>query len=178
MAVSQVTAVEVARQWGDASVSPPGTDITDRFAVRGPSPVTVALDADEGLVDAPLPTGWVIDGDPHPRMRITATARGGGISSGVWCCQPSRFTFIYDVDEYVHIIAGRVTVIANTHVHELSAGSTAMFPRGLRTEWTVHEPIHKVFVLGTQPRSTRVFRRVRSLFAAALRSSGGARVGH
>ena len=168
-----VSAVEVARVRSDAPVSPPGTDITDRFTVRGPSPVTVALDADEGLVDAPLPTGWVIDGNPCPRMRITATARGGGISSGVWCCQPSRFTFTYHVDEYVHIISGRVTVIANTHVHELSAGSTAMFPRGLRTEWTVHEPIHKVFVLGNEPRSTRFFRRVRSIVASTHRSLRG-----
>ena len=171
MAVSKVTTVEVVRSRSDANAAPPGTDITSRFAVRGPSPVTVATDADDGLVDAPLAPGWVIDGDPRPRMRITATAPGGAISSGVWCCQPSRFTFIYEVDEYVHIVAGRVTVIADTHVHELSAGSTAMFPRGLRTEWTVHESIHKVFVLANPPRWQRVARRVRSRFGSARRAT-------
>ena len=172
MAVSEVTAVEIAHLRIDAPVAPPRADITGRFAVRGPSPVIVASDADDGLVDAPLAPGWVIEGDPRPRMCITATAPGGAISSGVWCCQPSRFTFIYDVDEYVHIIAGRVTVIADTHVHELSAGSTAMFPRGLRTEWTVHEPIHKVFVLGSQPRWERVVRRVRARLAWERPSAG------
>ncbi len=171
MAVSEVTTVDVARPRGDAPLAPPGTDITGRFTVRGSSRVTVAADADEGLVDAPLAPGWVIDGDPRPRMRITATAPGGGISSGVWCCLPSRFTFIYDVDEYVHIIAGRVTVIADTHVHELSAGSTAMFPRGMRTEWTVHEAVHKVFVLGSRPRWQRVVRRVRSRLGSTLRAT-------
>ncbi len=154
-----------------SEVASAGTDITDLLTVRGPSPVTVAPDADEGLVDAPLAPGWVIEGDPRPRMRITATAPGGAISSGVWCCQPSRFTFVYDVDEYVHIISGRVTVIAGSHIHELSAGSTAMFPRGLRTEWTVHEPIHKVFVLANPPRWVRMVRRVRSRLDSKLRSA-------
>ncbi len=171
MAVFEFTTVEAAPPSVGAPVAPPGTDITGRFTVRGPSPVTVATDADDGLVDAPLAPGWVIDGDPRPRMRITATAPSGAISSGVWCCQPSRFTFIYEVDEYVHIVAGRVTVIADTHVHELSAGSTAMFPRGLRTEWTVHESIHKVFVLANPPRWQRVARRVRSRFGSARKAT-------
>ena len=55
---------------------------------------------------------------------------------------------------------------------ELSAGSTAMFPRGLRTEWTVHEPIHKVFVLGSQLRWERVVRRARSRLASTRQSAG------
>lgn len=172
MTVSEVTAIEIAHPRIDAPVAPSGADITGRFAVRGLSPVAMATDADDGLVDAPLAPGWVIEGDPRPRMCITATSPGGAISSGVWCCEPSRFTFIYDVDEYVHIIAGRVTVIADTHVHELSAGSTAMFPRGLRTEWNVHEPIHKVFVLGSQPRWERVVRRARSHLASTRQSAG------
>lgn len=136
------------------------TDITAKFVLRGSSPISIATDADDGLSDAPLADGWVLDGDPRPRMKVTSTSPGGGISSGVWCCQPSRFTFIYDSDEYVHIMAGRVTVIADTHVHELSAGSTAVFPRGLRTEWTVHEAIHKVFVLHNPPKWKRLLRRL------------------
>ena len=136
------------------------TDITEKFKRRSGSPVGQSSDEDRDLVDAPLADGWVLAGDPRPRMRVTSTSPSGTISSGVWCCEPSRFTFIYDVDEYVHIVSGRVTVMANTHVHELSAGSTAMFPRGLHTEWTVHEAIHKVFVLRNPPKWKRRLRRL------------------
>lgn len=135
--------------------------IDDPFAGTDPSPLAVSLDHDDGLTDSPLTDGWVLDGDPRPRMKVNATAPGGAISSGVWCCEPSRFTFIYDMDEFIHLIEGRVTVVAGRHVHQLGPGSTVLFPKGLTTEWTVHESVRKVFVLANPPRWRRLARRAR-----------------
>lgn len=133
--------------------------INDPFSSDEPSPALVASDDDDGLLDAPLTAGWVLSGDPRPRMNVTATSPSGAISAGVWCCRPSRFTFIYDTDEYVHLVEGRVTVVAGRHVHQLGPGSTVMFPKGLTTEWTVHEAVRKVFVLANPPRWRRLLRR-------------------
>ena len=93
-------------------------------------------------------------------MRVTTISADGDITSGVWCCEPSKFMFIYDVDEFVHIIKGRVTVVAGANVHELEPGSTALFPKGLSTQWTVHEAVHKVFVLRHPTRWRRAARRL------------------
>jgi uncharacterized protein len=134
--------------------------IDDPFSAADPSPLRVATDDDNGLTDAPLADGWVLDGNPKPRMKVNATSPGGAISSGVWCCEPSRFTFTYDTDEYVHLIAGRVTVVAGRHTHQLGPGSTVMFPKGLTAEWTVHEAVRKVFVLANPPRWRRLARRL------------------
>lgn len=142
---------------GPASIRPGHRDLA-----TSNSPVHISSDADDELEPAPLADGWVIAGDPKPRMRVTTTSADGAMSAGVWCCEPSKFTFIYDVDEYVHIIKGRVTVVAGEHVHDLQPGSTVLFPQGLVTQWTVHEAVHKVFVLRNPRRWRRVARRLRS----------------
>ena len=72
--------------------------------------------------------------------------------------------FVYDTDEFVHIISGRVTVVAGTNVHELVPGSTVIFPRGLTTQWTVHEAVHKVFVLRHPPTLRRTIQRLVTRF--------------
>jgi uncharacterized cupin superfamily protein len=137
--------------------------IEDPFAAADPSPLAVGTDRADELIDAPLADGWVLDGDPRPRMKVNATSPGGAISSGVWCCEPSRFTFMYDVDEYIHLVEGRVTVVAGRHVHQLGPGSTVLFPKGLSTEWTVHEAVRKVFVIANPPRWRRLARRASAM---------------
>ncbi len=129
------------------------------------SPIFASSDADDDLEPAPLAPGWVLVGDPKPRMRVTNTSADGTTVAGVWCCEPSRFTFVYGTDEFVHIISGRVTVVAGTNVHELVPGSTVLFPRGLTTQWTVHEAVHKVFVLRHPTKLTRTIRRFATGFS-------------
>ncbi len=146
----------------DVSTTPTSIRPGYRDVATADSPIQVSSDTDNGLEPAPLADGWVIAGDPKPRMRVTTTSADGAICTGVWCCEPSKFTFIYDVDEYVHLIKGRVTVMAGEHVHELQPGSTVLFPQGLVTQWTVHEAVHKVFVLCNPPRWRRLARRLKS----------------
>lgn len=129
----------------------------------GPSPIAFASDTPDAMEDAPLAEGWVLRGDPKPKMLVTSTSKDGRMSSGVWRCEPSQFNFSYVSDEYVHIISGRVTVLADGIVHRLGPGSTAMFPKGLTAQWTVHEPIHKVFVLSNGSRWAQRAKRLRSL---------------
>ena len=135
-----------------------------RDTVPTNSPILASSDAADNLEPAPLAPGWVLVGDPKPRMRVTSTSGDGTTVAGVWCCEPSRFTFVYDTDEFIHIISGRVTVVAGTNVHELVPGSTVLFPRGLTTQWTVHEAVHKVFVLRRPTTLRRTIRRLAMSF--------------
>jgi uncharacterized protein len=157
--IQATDAVEVWAGRSDKRTEP--VTIDDPYSSADPSLLRVSTDDDDGLADAPLADGWVLDGDPRPRMKVNATSPGGAISSGVWCCQPSQFTFSYDTDEFIHLIEGRVTVVAGRHTHQLGPGSTVMFPKGLTAEWTVHEAVRKVFVLANPPKWRRVARRLR-----------------
>ena len=132
-----------------------------RVLVPGPTvPFVVSRDANEGLEPAPLPADWLHGGSPTPRMRFTAMGADGATASGIWACNAGVFTFVYDFDEWVHIISGSVTIEAGPFCKQLRAGSTAFFPRGLSTTWHVEDHVHKFFVQRNPPKATRVFRKL------------------
>lgn len=128
-------------------------------------------DALVNLSPAPLPSSWHIEGDPAPRMKFTSCSDDGGLLSGIWTCRPATFQFNYtSFDETVHVIRGVAEVRIGHEVTHLRAGSVAHFPRGTRSEWTVHEPIHKYFV---QRNRSRGVRKVAKFFNLFRRSQPG-----
>jgi uncharacterized cupin superfamily protein len=124
------------------------------------TPFVVSRDGNEGLEPAPLPASWIRSGNPQPRMRFTAMATDGSTASGIWTCGPGVFTFIYDFDEWVHVIGGSVLVEAGAFSRRLRAGSVAFFPRGLTTVWHVDDHVHKFFVQKNPPRALRIVRKL------------------
>jgi uncharacterized protein len=72
----------------------------------------------------------------------------GDAEVGVWQCTagPSRWTL--ETHEFVHIVAGRMTVTPDGgEPQEVGPGDTAVFARGWSGSWQIHETIRKVYVI-------------------------------
>ena len=136
------------------------TELGGPIIASASMPFVVSHDWNQDLDDAALPPSWVLEGSPSPRMRFTAMAADGSTASGIWACNPGKFTFIYDFDEWVHIVSGSVVITAGGFSREMRAGSVAFFPRGLTTTWHVHDHIHKFFVQRNPPKLVRIARRL------------------
>jgi uncharacterized protein len=67
---------------------------------------------------------------------------------GVWECTPGPSYWILETHEAVHILSGRMTVTPDGgHPLEIGPGDCAVFPRGWRGTWQIHETIRKLYVL-------------------------------
>jgi uncharacterized cupin superfamily protein len=102
---------------------------------------------DWGPLEPPLATAT---GDPMPTRGLDLwTSDDESISTGTWECEPgpSRWDFA-DNGEFIHVLAGRMTCTHDDGTAvELSAGSTAVFPKGWGGTWDVHETLRKVYVI-------------------------------
>ncbi len=67
---------------------------------------------------------------------------------GVWQCTPGPSRWTLETHEAVHILAGRMTVTPDGgEPQEIGPGDTAVFPRGWRGTWQIHETIRKLYVI-------------------------------
>ena len=67
---------------------------------------------------------------------------------GVWECTPGPSYWKLETHEFVHIVAGRMTVTPDGgEPIDVSAGGTAVFPRGWTGSWQIHETLRKVYVI-------------------------------
>jgi len=67
---------------------------------------------------------------------------------GVWECTPGPSYWKLETHEFVHIVAGRMTVTPDGgEPVEISTGGTAVFPLGWAGTWQIHETIRKVYVI-------------------------------
>jgi uncharacterized cupin superfamily protein len=79
---------------------------------------------------------------------VSDPARGAPVWAGVWTCDQQEWASPFDVDETFHVVSGHLRITAGGETHDLKAGTTAFFPKGLDAEWTVVEPF-KAFVVIT-----------------------------
>ena len=61
----------------------------------------------------------------------------------IWTCEPSKFDWEYDQEEHCYIIEGRVQVIGSENTVDIEPGDYVIFPKGLKCNWNVSEPIRK-----------------------------------
>ena len=67
---------------------------------------------------------------------------------GIWECTPGPSRWLLETHEFVQIVAGRMTVtIDGGEPVELSAGDTAVFPKGWSGTWEIDETVRKVYVI-------------------------------
>ena len=67
---------------------------------------------------------------------------------GVWECTPGPSYWVQEVNEAICIVSGRMTVTPDGGApQEIGPGDTAVFPRGWRGHWQLHETIRKLYVL-------------------------------
>jgi uncharacterized protein len=72
----------------------------------------------------------------------------GSQEIGVWECTPGPSYWKQQDHEFVYVLSGRMTVTPDGGAPiDISAGDTALFPRGWAGTWQIHETIRKVFVI-------------------------------
>jgi len=109
------------------------------------------------LVSHPIEPSWVREGQPVARAVTLLESPDGLLTTGLWDCTAGKFTWIYGLDEIVHILEGEVHVDDGKRTHHLVAGSILYLPHGLETVWTVPKYVKKMFVMRA-PRRGRVRR--------------------
>ena len=72
----------------------------------------------------------------------------GEQSSGIWECTAGPSYWVQDKHEFVQILSGRMTVTEDGgEPVEIAAGDAAVFPKGWKGTWDIHETIRKVYVI-------------------------------
>jgi uncharacterized protein len=72
----------------------------------------------------------------------------GGQEVGVWECTPGPSYWALETNESVYIVSGRMTVTQDGGLPlDIGPGDCAVFPRGWRGTWQIHETIRKLYVL-------------------------------
>jgi uncharacterized cupin superfamily protein len=90
----------------------------------------------------------ILEGDPDARCAFLAKSADDNAAAGFWSCNPGRYEFEFDYDEFVYLIEGAVTVSEHgtDRTLQLAAGDSAHFPQGVTTTWHVTEKLVKYFV--------------------------------
>ena len=71
-----------------------------------------------------------------------------GADSGVWECTPGPSHWTLETNEFIYVVAGRMTVTPEGgEPTELSAGNSAVFPKGWTGTWDIHETLRKLYVI-------------------------------
>jgi uncharacterized protein len=123
------------------------------------------------LSPAPIPTEWIIDGQPIARNRLIFASSDGAASTFLWDCTSGRFNWFYDVDETVCLLAGEITVVDVVGTpHHLKAGDVFTFPAGSRFEWSVPAYVRKIaFLHSPLSKKMLLLKRMYSAFGRLLR---------
>ena len=67
---------------------------------------------------------------------------------GFWECTPGPSYWTLETHEAIHILSGRMTVTPDGGApRDIGPGDCAVFPRGWRGTWQIHETIRKLYVL-------------------------------
>jgi uncharacterized protein len=86
-------------------------------------------------------------GEPMQTSGVTMWADEGQ-EAGVWECTPGPSHWTLEANEFVHVLAGRMTVTPDGgQPTEIGPGDTAVFPQGWTGNWQIHERIRKLYVL-------------------------------
>ena len=120
--------------------------------------MVMVLGGEVNLSPAPIPKGWITGGAPTARNAVLAVSADRTALTLLWDCTGGSFRWIYDQDETIHILEGKVTLtLQDGRVEQLAAGSIVFFPAGSVADWTVHGYVRKLAVFReTMPRARRL----------------------
>lgn len=136
-------------------------------------PSVVAVDPRRvELQPAPIPTDWILAGDPVAESAEVARSEDGTCVTCVWATTPGAFRWRFGVDEIVQIIDGELFISDDLGQPErrLGPGDAAVFPAGTTQVWRVTQPLRKVAVCRhALPRSAGFALRALARLAAIAR---------
>ena len=71
-----------------------------------------------------------------------------GAEAGIWECTGGPSYWVQEENEFIYLLSGSLTVTPEGgKPATFGAGDCAMFPRGWRGTWDLHETVRKVYVL-------------------------------
>ena len=106
--------------------------------------------ASSQLPPMPIPSKWIREGNPQATGAVLTQTSDQLVSSGLWECTAGRFDWVFEWDEFIHVLAGQAIITVEDGARiELNAGDTAFFPVGMKTEWYVPKWIRKTFTVRT-----------------------------
>jgi uncharacterized cupin superfamily protein len=71
-----------------------------------------------------------------------------GPSAGIWQCTAGPSYWVQEENEFIYVLSGSLTVTPDGgKPATFGAGDSAMFPRGWRGTWDLHETVRKVYVV-------------------------------
>jgi uncharacterized protein len=126
----------------------------------------------DDLTAADIDPTWVVEGTPKARVKHLVAAPDGALAIALWDCTAGKFDWYFAGDEFVHILAGEVTVRdGDGRTRVLRPGDIAYFPAGMRSLWHVHEYVKKLAIFRfNRPSFTfRARRKLSSLLGAPAR---------
>jgi hypothetical protein len=81
-------------------------------------------------------------------LEVWTGPEGSGQSTGIWQCTAGPSYWVQEENEFIYILSGSLTVTPDGGKPvTFGAGDSAMFPRGWRGTWDLHETVRKVYVL-------------------------------
>lgn len=100
--------------------------------------------ADGELEAAPLDAGQVVSGEPE--VRHLGLVETGTLAIGIWQHSAGVSTDV-EADEVFVVLTGRATIeVEGGPTLEVGPGDIGMLPAGIRTRWTVHQTLRKVYL--------------------------------
>jgi uncharacterized protein len=73
---------------------------------------------------------------------------GSGQETGIWQCTAGPSYWVQEENEFIYLLSGSLTVTPDGgKPATFGAGDCAMFPRGWRGTWDLHETVRKVYVV-------------------------------
>lgn len=97
-------------------------------------------------ITADLP-GWTkVEGNPSMRTCVQHTSNDGSLISGYWEATPGTYRAEYKGFEFVHLIAGRITITPDGGAPvEMRPGDAFVVEPGFTGTWVIHETVRKHF---------------------------------
>jgi uncharacterized protein len=91
--------------------------------------------------------GWkVVSGKPTMKTWILNTSSDGRMISGVWEATPGTYHATYDKYEFVHLIAGKITITPDGgQPVQVAAGDAFAVEAGFKGQWVIEEKVRKHF---------------------------------
>jgi uncharacterized protein len=114
--------------------------------------IMMATAANVELEAEPIPSDWILSGEPKARAKKMSMSRDWTSSIVVWDCTAGTFDWHYDQDEAVIVISGTAVLLGtngdtDVKTRTIGPGDLAFFPAGTTAKWRVDEYIRKIAVL-------------------------------
>lgn len=89
-----------------------------------------------------------VEGAPSMKTWIEHQSEDGKYLTGYWEATPGSYRVRYDVDEFIHLFEGKVTLTDDGQApRSFSAGDTFVIEAGFDGIWKTEETVRKAFAI-------------------------------